>query len=168
MAHLDPQSAEVLVFTFKDGSLLSALAHDLKLKVTKFGLEVEADSVKAELDAASVELVTAMKDGKENPGALPGFAPAEIRKNTADDVLEAKKFPTIRFETTQITDAQVRGRLTLHGQTREVNGERRDAGGKKIAEFRFDQRAFGIKPYSAMLGALKVKPEVVVRVAFSA
>jgi hypothetical protein len=35
-----------------------------------------------------------------------------------------------------------------------------------VAEFRIDQRDFGIKPYSAMLGTLKIKPEVVVRVSF--
>ncbi|MEW5739217.1 MAG: YceI family protein [Myxococcota bacterium] len=165
MAHFDSSSAEVLVFTFKEG-LLSAVAHDLKLRVTKFGLEVEGDSVKAEFDAASLEVVTAMKDGKENPGALPGFASTEIHKNIVNDVLEAKKYPVIRFETTRITDAEVRGRLSLHGQTRELTGARKDAGGKKVAEFRFDQRDFGIKVYSAMLGTLKIKPEVVVRVAF--
>jgi hypothetical protein len=166
MAHFDPSTAEVLVFTFKDGALLSALAHDLKLAVKKFALEVEGDSVKAEFDAASLEVVCAMKDGKENPGGLPSFGPAEIHKNIVNDVLEAKKFPTIRFETTQISDAQVKGRLSLHGQTRELSGVRKDAGGKKVAEFRVDQRDFGIKPFSAMLGALKVKAEVVVRVAF--
>jgi hypothetical protein len=166
MAYLDATMAEVLVFTFKDGTLLSALAHDLKLTVTKFVLDVEGDSVKAEFDAASLEVVCAMKDGKEDPGALPSFAAAQIHKHIVDDVLEARTFPTIRFETTQISDAQVKGRLSLHGQTRELVGVRKDSGGKRVAEFHFDQRDFGIKPFSAMLGALKVKAEVVVRVAF--
>ena len=165
MAHLDPSSAEVLVFTFKEG-LLSAVAHDLKLRPTKFGLDVDGDSVKAEFDAASLKVVCAMKDGQENPSGLPGFAHAEIEKNLVNDVLESKKHPQIRFETTSITDTQVKGRLTLHGQTREVVGARKDAGGKRVAEFRLDQRDFGIKVYSAMLGTLKIKPEIVVRVAF--
>jgi polyisoprenoid-binding protein YceI len=165
MAHLDPSSAEVLVFTFKEG-LLSAVAHDLKITVTKFGLDVDGDSVKAEFDAGSLKVRCAMKDGQENPSALPGFAHGEIEKNVVNDVLEAKKHPVIRFETTSITDAQVKGRLSLHGQTRDVVGTRKDAGGRKVAEFRIDQREFGIKVYSAMLGTLKIKPEVVVRVAF--
>ena len=33
-----------------------------------------------------------------------------------------------------------------------------------LLEARIDQRDFGIKPYSAMFGTLKVKPEVVVTV----
>lgn len=167
MAHLDPSSAEVLVFTFKEG-LLSAVAHDLKLRVTKFGVDVDGDRVTAEFDPTSLRVVNAMKDGKDDPGALPGFAHAEIEKNIVNDVLEPKRHPAIRFETTAITDAQVTGRLTLHGQTKSLTGTRRDEGGRKVAEFRFDQRDFGIKPFSAMLGTLKIKPEIVVRVSLSA
>jgi polyisoprenoid-binding protein YceI len=165
MAHLDPSTAEVLVFTFKDG-FLSAMAHDLKLRVTRFGIDVEGDRVRAEFDPSSLRVVNAMKDGRDDAGALPGFAHREIEKNIVDDVLEARRYPEIRFEATAITDAQVAGRLTLHGRTKEVIGTRKDAGGKKVAEFRIDQRDFGIKPYSAMLGTLKIKPEVVVRVSF--
>ncbi|MEW6434483.1 MAG: YceI family protein [Myxococcota bacterium] len=167
MAHLDPSSAEVLVFTFKEG-LLSAVAHDLKLRVTKFGVDVDGGQVTAEFDPTSLRVVNAMKDGKDDPGALPGFAFGEIEKNIVNDVLEAKRHPAIRFETTSITDAQVTGRLTLHGQTKSLTGTRKDEGGRKVAEFRFDQRDFGIKPFSAMLGALKIKPEIVVRVSLSA
>jgi polyisoprenoid-binding protein YceI len=163
MARYDATTAEVLVFTFKEG-LLSAVAHDLKLKVTKFSLEVERAAVKAEFDPASLEIVTAMKDGHENPGALPAFAQSEIRKNLEKDVLAVAKFPAISFETTAITEAEVRGRLTLHGVTRDLTGTRHDEGGRAVAEFRLDQRDFGIKPFSAMLGTLKIKPEVRVRV----
>lgn len=165
MAHLDPSSAEVLVFTFKEG-LLSAVAHDLKLRVTKFGLEVDGERVTGEFDPASLRVVNAMKDGQDNPGGLPGFALGEIEKNIVNDVLVPKRHPAIRFETTSITPAQVTGRLTLHGHTKDVTGVRKDAGEKKVAEFRIDQRDFGIKPFSAMLGTLKIKPEIVVRVSF--
>ena len=60
----------------------------------------------------------------------------------------------------QVSENEVVGKLTLHGQSQEIRGKRTG----NSAEFRIDQRAFGIKPYSAMLGALKVKPEVTVRV----
>jgi polyisoprenoid-binding protein YceI len=166
MAHLDPSSAEVLVFTFKEG-LLSAVAHDLKLRVKKFGIEVEGDTVTAEFDPSSLTVVNAMKDGQDASGALPGFSVGEIEKNIAQDVLEPKRHSAIRFQSTSITDTEVKGRLSLHGHTREVVGRRKDAAGQKIAEFRLDQRDFGIKPFTAMLGTLKVKPEILVRVAFS-
>jgi hypothetical protein len=44
--------------------------------------------------------------------------------------------------------------------THELRGKRTGT----TAEFSFDQRDFGLKPYSAMLGTLKVKPVVRVKV----
>lgn len=163
MARYDARTAEVLVFTFKEG-LLSAAAHDLKLSVTRFTIDAEGDRVTAEFDAGSLRVVTPMKDGAENPGALPRLMYGEIEKNAAKDVLHVTKHPQIRFESTAVTDAEVVGRLTLHGQTKEVRGRRSDAGGLRVVEVTFDQRDFGIAPFSAMLGTLKVKPEVRVRV----
>lgn len=163
MARYDATNAQVVVFTFKEG-LLSAVAHDLKLRVTTFTLDVGAASVKGEFDARSLRVVSAMKGGQESPGALPAFAHAEIERNLEQQVLASAKHPVIRFETTSVTASEVRGRLTLRGVTREVSGTRRDEGTLAVAEFRLDQRDFGIKPFSAMLGTLKVKPEVVVRV----
>lgn len=159
MARYDASSAEILVFTFKEG-LLSAVAHDLKLKATRFTLEVEADQARLELEAGSLRVICAMKDGVENPAAVPSGKYGEIEKNLATDVLQVKKFPTIRFVTTRVTDTEVVGQLTLHGETHEVRGRRSG----RSAEFRFEQRQFGLKPFSAMLGALKVKDEVTVKV----
>lgn len=159
MARYDASSAEILVFTFKEG-LLAAVAHDLKLKATKFTLELDGTSARLELDAASLRVVSAMKEGAEFPSSLPRAKFSEIEQNAAKDVLVAKKFPLIEFNATRVTDTEVVGQLTLHGQTHEVRGRRNGTS----AEFGVDQRQFGIKPFSAMLGALKVKNEVTVRV----
>ncbi|MBL8914215.1 MAG: YceI family protein [Archangium sp.] len=160
MPRYDASQAELLVFTFKEG-ILSAMAHDLKLRATTLELETTETSVKLKVDASSLRVVSPMKDGAENPSALPRMLYAEIEKNTAGDVLNAKKFPAITFESTALSETQVIGKLTLHGTTRELTGKRT---AKNTAEFSFDQRDFGIKPYSAMLGTLKVKPEVTIRV----
>ena len=159
MARYDASSAEILIFTFKEG-LLSAVAHDLKFTASKFSLDVEGTSARLELDAASLRVVTAMKDGVESPSMVAPSKFAEIERNATDGVLQARRFPSIQFNATQVTEAEVVGRLTLHGQTNEVRGKRSG----NTVEFRVDQRSFGIKPFSAMLGALKVKAEVVVRV----
>ena len=167
MARLDSTKADVVVLTFKEG-LLSAVAHDLKLQVGRFTIDAEGERFVGEFDTASVRVVDAMKDGREHPGALSASMKADIEKNIVHDVLDTRKHPTARFETTTVTADRVEGRLTLQGITKDVRGTRRDAGGQRIAEFRFDQRDFGIKPYSAMLGTLKIKPEVVVRVSVPA
>ncbi len=167
MARLDSTKAEVVVLTFKEG-LLSAVAHDLKLQVGRFTIDAEGERFVGEFDTASVRVVDAMKDGREHSGALSASMKADIEKNIVHDVLDSRKHPTARFETTTVTADRVEGRLTIHGVTKDVRGTRRDAGGQRIAEFRFDQRDFGIKPYSAMLGTLKIKPEVLVRVSVPA
>ncbi len=163
MPRYDAQTAEVLVFTFKEG-LLSAMAHDLKLAVGSFSLDVEPGRVTGEFDAASLRVVSPMKDGAENPGGLPRLVYGEIERNATREVLHASKHPLIRFESTQVSEAEVVGRLSLHGQSKEVRGRRADVAGRRVVEVTLDQRDFGITPYSAMLGSLKVKPEVRVRV----
>lgn len=163
MARYDASSAEVLVFSFKEG-LLSAVAHDLKLAVRTFSIDAEGERISGEFDPTSLRVVTAMKDGADHPGSLSDSMKDDIEKNLQRDVLDSRKFPTIRFEATTIGPASVEGRLTLHGTTKPISGKRMDAGGKRIAEFRLDQRDFGIKPFSAMLGTLKIKPEITVRV----
>ena len=167
MARLDSTKAEVVVLTFKQG-LLSAVAHDLKLQVGRFTLDAEGDRLVGEFDTASVRVIDAMRDGHEHPGALSSSMKADIEKNIVHDVLESRKHPTARFETTKVTAESVEGQLTLHGVTKDVRGTRKDAGGQRVAEFHVDQRDFGITPYSAMLGTLKIKPEVVVRVSVPA
>ena len=160
MPRFDAGQVEVLVFTFTEGAL-SALAHDLKLQVTRLTLDLEAGAASATFDAASLKVLGPRKEGRDNPGALPKVAYPEIEKNVVKDVLQAAKFPEIRFRSTAVNDAEVVGQLTLHGFTREVRCARKADG---LLEARIDQRDFGIKPYSAMFGTLKVKPEVVVTV----
>ncbi len=155
MGLLDASAAEVLVFTFKEGAL-SALAHDLKIKVTRCALVTTDDSVTATFEANSLRVVCPQKEGRDNPGVLPTMLYGEIEKNIVKDVLEAAKFPEVKFASTQVTASEVVGQLTLHGVTRQIRCAR---DGQSI-QVRLDQRDFGIKPYSAMFGTLKVKPEL--------
>jgi hypothetical protein len=147
---------EVFVFTFKEG-LLSPLAHDLKLRVSNVVIERDGDrSVRAAFDAGSLQVVEA--------GNLPRHFYAEIERTIRNEVLQVKKHPSIRFESTSISDREVVGQLTLMGHTREIRCPRKDDATHLGIEVRLDQRDFGMKPYTAMLGTLKVKPEVMVRV----
>lgn len=164
MPRHDASTAEVLVFTFKEG-LLSAVAHDLKLKALRFTLELTDASARLEVELGSLVVVTAMQQGVEAPGALPGFARREIEKNlVSSQVLAVARYPVAKFESTRVTDSEVEGQLSLHGVTRAVCGVRKDSAQSLVAEFRLDQREFAMKPYSAMLGTLRLRPEVVVRV----
>ena len=101
MASFDASSAECSVFTYKEG-LLSAVAHDLKIRVTKFTIAVEEDTgaITAEFDAASLRVVCAMSDSKDAPDSLTAANKREIETNIVRDVLQAREYPEIRFTST--------------------------------------------------------------------
>ncbi|MBX3274391.1 MAG: YceI family protein [Sandaracinaceae bacterium] len=164
MPSYDATSARCAVFTFKEG-LLSAVAHDLELEVGRFTVEVSDDgaSIRARFEAGSLRVVEPIVDGRRAPGTLSDKDKRKIEENLRDDVLHAKRHPEIVFESTEVTDTRVVGRLTMNGATREVrctrDGERASA--------TLHQPDWGIKPYSAMLGTLKIKPDVRVELALT-
>jgi len=171
-ARYHQDNADILVFTFKEG-LLSAIAHDLKLRVTRFSIAIDEETraIDARFEPGSLCVVTAMKNGAEAPGALSDSDRRKIEDNVANDVLHPEKFPEVRFVSTSVeeddggTGYRVRGRLTLCGQTRDVDFVSRSDGEGQVCEVKLHQPDWGIQPYSAMLGTLRIKADVIVRVA---
>jgi polyisoprenoid-binding protein YceI len=173
MPTLDPTQAELLVFTFKEG-LLSAIAHDLKIKVTAFTIQVHGEgqspAVEARCDATSLRVLTAMRDGAPAPSLLSDGDRRKIEGNIVDDVLGARRHAEIRFVGDRLErnasggGGKLHGRLTVAGRERPVTIPFREEGDRLIGEVTLHQPDFGIKPYSAMLGTLKIKPDVRVQV----
>jgi len=167
--HLDPASAECLVFTFREG-LLSAVAHDLKIRVTRFAIEIGEREwgIEASFDPASLRVVCAVRDGVDVPGDLSDGDKRQIEQNILRDVLEAARYPEIRFASARAhadgSGLAIEGVLTLHGARREITVRARPEGGAYVAEARLHQPRFGIRPYSALLGTLRVRADVAVRV----
>lgn len=157
----DASTAECLVYSFREG-LLSAVGHDLCLRVERFAVEVTGDAqapaILGRFDAASLRVTGDVSAGDAR----------KIEGNAADDVLAARKFPTIEFRSTRVTRdgerARIEGTLTLHGATRPIAVDAVADAGDWRAEVRLDQRDFGIKPFSAMLGTLRVRPDVLVKI----
>jgi hypothetical protein len=169
MVHLDPSSAECWVFTKREG-LLSAIAHDLKIRVTKFAIDVDEPTrvISAHFDAASLRVVCAMDAGNEAPGTLTAANKREIESTIVRDVLHAREYPDIRFGSTAVEENGsaylVKGKLALHGHERGVRARVRQEGAHYVAEVRLHQPDFGIRPYTALFGTLKVQADVLVRI----
>ena len=166
MPQYDEKTAECLVFTFKDG-LLSKLAHDLKIRVTRFTLEVTQSppSVRAEFDAHSLRVVNAMKDGQEDPSALSDADKEKIASQIVEDVLHSNEHKSIVFTSSEVSMAdgggyRIQGELNLHGAKRPISAPTRLADGRQVIELELNQPDFGITPFKAMMGTLKIKPEV--------
>lgn len=167
-----PANARCEVLVFREG-LLAAVAHDLLLRVTGFEISVDlgAPAVTARFDADSLRVVTAMRDGRALPDALGRADVRKIEATIASEILHAPRFPRIRFVSTEVDPTpggyDVHGALTLGGTTRALVLSVHREGGGLASEVTLHQPDFGIEPYRAMLGALRVKPDVVVR-AFAA
>jgi polyisoprenoid-binding protein YceI len=168
MARYDAYNSECLLFSFKDG-LLARLAHDLKLQVERFSIEVDDSTreIKATFDPSSIQVVCAQNDGRDDPSTLSKGDKKKIHDNVTKDVLRVRKHPEIRFDSTNVVQRgegfAVEGALQMHGKSRSIQASVRVDGDRWVTELRLHQPDFGIKPYTAALGALKVKPDVLVR-----
>ena len=105
------------------------------------------------------------KDGQKQPDTLKAKDKADIDEATSKDVLHPAKFPTIGFRSTDVQAKAggylVKGELTLHGTTRPVAFDVAVANDKDVTgKTTLSQKDFGIKPYKALLGTLKVKNEL--------
>jgi polyisoprenoid-binding protein YceI len=165
MPTFDASSAQVRIFTDKEG-LLSAVAHDLELDVRTFRIDLADDSLRATFDPASLRVLHALKDGHPTT-ALGAKDKADIEASVQKEVLATRRFPTIELASTALhrdgPRATVTAQLTLHGTTRSVTFSAIESSGQWVAEVPLHQPDFGIKPYSALFGALKVKPGIRVR-----
>lgn len=160
-------NAECLVFTFKEG-LLSKIAHDLKIRVERFEIRMDEDRIEATFDTRSLRVVCAREKNSDRTGVLSPKDREKIEGNITRDVLHASRHPEAQFVGV-VTDrsessAHVKGELTLHGVSRTMSVQVDREVDAWAAEVRLHQPDFGITPYSAMLGTLKVSPEVIVRV----
>lgn len=165
---IDTQKARCVIRVFKDG-LLATVGHDLLLEVKDFHLTIKEDrSVEAECRTDSVEVVGAVKNGAVVPGALSPEDLRTIKSDMQKQVLECDRYPKAAFRSTSVTESggryRIAGFLTLHGSEQRVELSSEKGEGEAVAKLTVNQPTFGIKPYRAMLGALKIKPDVIVEV----
>lgn len=171
MAELNQDNAELSVFTFKEG-LLSPVAHDLKLKVGRWSARLDktgpgAVAAVGAFDASSLSVEGVMRDGRLVKDVLGARDTDKIAKTIRDEVLMSSRHPSIAWRGQGALvggTARVDGELTLQGKTRRLTARVKKEGVDPVwvIEATVHQPDFGIKPYSAMLGALKIKPDVVV------
>jgi polyisoprenoid-binding protein YceI len=163
--------ARCVVYTFKEG-LLSKVAHDLRIEARELWVEVagRGGEVKASVAVASLRVVSAMRDGAPSD-ALSAADKAKIEDTMGREVLAASRYPEVRFEghaEVRGERVSVQGALVLHGVTRPLRFEATLREGRWIARVRLHQPDFGVTPYKAMMGTLRVKAEVEVEVSIPA
>jgi polyisoprenoid-binding protein YceI len=139
----------------------AAAGHDLDLEVQSWEATLdigEASSLQLTADATSLHVV----EGKGGMKALTEDDKQDICKTVDKDVLKKK---AISFRSTSVEDSggglAVKGDLEIAGKSApaEFNLTVGDDGALS-GSAKLSQKNWGIKPYSALFGALKVNDDV--------
>ena len=160
---LGPEHGTLAVRTGRTGKVAKA-GHDLLLVVTEWSATLDlGDAPGLALDADA----TSLRVREATGGIKPlGDDDLESIESTIDDEVLLRR--DIRFRSTAVgrrgDTLAVRGALTLVGKTRPIAFDLELAGGRVTGTAVVRQTEWGIKPYSALFGALKVADEVRVEV----
>ncbi|MEZ4220367.1 MAG: YceI family protein [Polyangiaceae bacterium] len=160
----------VEVHTFKEG-LLSRVAHDLHIDARDCEVRADESGVNARFPVANLAVLHAVRDGRPDPDALSAKDRAQIEENIRDKVLHADRHPTAAFDAkVEPRDGGYRlaGTLELHGKSQPLSIDVSQADGKLRGEVELTPSHWGIAPFKAMLGAIKLQDRVVVKFEFEA
>jgi polyisoprenoid-binding protein YceI len=156
-----------LTVSVSKAGLLSGLGHNHTIAVRNFGGRVTVPpdgaaqaGLDLEIEAKSLAVADEGIDEKER---------AEIQQAMETAVLEVARFPKITFKSTSVSELKaerfvLNGDLTLHGVTKRVavpvTAQITPAEVRATGRVAVRQTDFGIKPYTAGLGTIKVKNEL--------
>ncbi|MFW6090266.1 MAG: YceI family protein [Actinomycetota bacterium] len=167
---MGPDSGRLLVRTGRTG-LGSRAGHDLTIEVTRWRGEVTANRTDPAQSAVSVDADVESMEVREGTGGVKPLTDsdrADIKGNIRK-ILQTDEHPEIVFRSTEVSGTPdsfgVTGDLTIRGVTRPVIVRASvDDDGRVLARATVVQSEWGIKPYSAFFGALKLADEVAVEV----
>lgn len=162
---LGPDNATLLVRTGRGGAAAKA-GHDLQIEVTaweatlEIGEDIEATNMQLTADSSSLRV----QKGTGGMKPLGDDDKANIHQTIDDEVLERAD---IVFRSSEVSSAadggglSVQGDLTLAGKTQPIDfelaiGDDGSLGATAVVT----QTRWGMKPYSALFGALKVLDDV--------
>jgi len=150
---LGPENATLTVHTRRGGAAAKA-GHDLELLVTAWRAVLDDTSAELTADGGSLRV----QRGTGGMQALGEDDKANIHKTIDDDVLRRQD---IVFRSTRVDGDRIEGELTLAGRTQPIafDLERREDGSLR-ARAVVTQTRWGLKPFSALFGTLKVLDDV--------
>jgi polyisoprenoid-binding protein YceI len=159
---LGPEDGILSVHTSRTGAVAKA-GHDLVIHVTEWSATLDTDAPSLELDANATSL--RVREGTGGMKPLDEDDLANIEQTIDDEVLLKRD---IGFRSTSMTAdgdrLSVTGDLTLFGTTRPLSFDLALEDGRVRGTAIVTQSEWGMKPYTALFGALKVADDVRIEV----
>ncbi len=160
------ESGRLVIETSRTG-LGAKAGHDLTIEVTRWYGEATIDisdpaasSVSVEVDAGSFEV----RKGTGGVKPLTSSDRGEIERIIREKILHTARNPVITFHSTRVDGTaesfRMEGPLTVAGVTRPITVECTPAEGRVRGSAGITQSRWGIRPYSAFFGALKLSDEI--------
>lgn len=156
MRTFGPENSTLTVKTKRTGAASKA-GHDLLLEVTSWSATLDQDADPAltlTADSGSLRVL----EGSGGIQALGDDDKAGIEQTIEEEVLMGTP---IEFRSTAVDGRRLEGELELAGQRHPISFELAgDEDGRLTGSATFKQSDWGMKPYSALFGTLKVADEV--------
>jgi adhesin HecA-like repeat protein len=156
---IGPSNGSLTIKTGKEGAA-AKMGHDLVLGVNSWEATVEggdSPSISLTADPGSVEVI----EGSGGAKPLSDKDKADIKKSIGNKVLGSDQ---ITFTSSSVDDnggtITAQGDLSIAGKSSSVSVPLSASGGKLSGSITINQDDFGIKQFSAMMGALKVQKQV--------
>ncbi|MFA9270479.1 MAG: YceI family protein [Baekduiaceae bacterium] len=157
MPQFGPDSGSIVVRTSREGRA-AKVGHDLVIDVTGWSADVDLDggAVTLDVDPGSLRV-------REGVGGLKPLSAGDKAKIEQTITAKVLRRDPISFRSTSVDlgpPLVVSGELTLGGRTRPLQARVELVGDTATATVRVRQSVWGMKPYSTMMGALRVGDEV--------
>jgi len=161
-----PTDGSCTIRVFKAG-LLSAMGHDMELIVTRWSLTVDDSRISGDFDGDSLEVRGALRDGELDPSRLSPKDRRDILDNIRKRVFPRHRPTQIHFECDDFDwDEDLiegRGTLQIPPHSHDLDFQAELSEGRAICQLSLHQPDWGIVPFKAPLGVLKIKPDIQVR-----
>jgi hypothetical protein len=151
-------TGSVRVFTFKTG-ILSRLAHDLRLTLGRFEVSWEGGVVRGRFWTSSLSVDGAVIRGAVRESTPSASDKRKIHGNITQKILDTARFPEVTFEGELVGD-QLRGGLTMCGRTQRISIAVAEESGRFSGSVELTPTLWGIPPFKAIGGAIKLQDRV--------
>lgn len=160
---LGPENASIRVKTYRQG-VASRAGHDLVIDVARWQATLSVDQTGATIELTADPRSLVVREGVHGVKPLSENDRVEIEKNIDEKALRGAPINFRSSRAAPVGDdgrVAVAGNLEMAGQTRPIRFVLSvDREGSVEGVARLTQSEWGIKPYSALMGALKVADEV--------
>lgn len=163
---LNPAAGSLLLKTGRTG-LGRRAGHDLTIEATRWHADVAVNTTDPGQSSAAVTIEAGSLQVRDGAGGIKPLTDADrasIKTTIDEQILRTAEHPVITFTSAQVTGTpgafQITGDLTILGQARPVIVHGSINAGRLRGRATVTQSQWGIKPYSAFAGALRLADDI--------